>query len=167
MSERCGCSRAKDGIVFFFVGDTLAGSTTEGGVKKTKKKYKTETAREDVSLLGYCARVRRRIHLPTSLRSLRLYLSACLPPFISRWTRCSPLHACISASLKWGDLRTPSRFHGSEHLSGVTLAFVELRAAAAIKAPLILCPTFTQNKPNPPQPPPSPFFFFLIPIRKK
>lgn len=77
MSKRCGCSRAKDGIVFFIVWDKL----TEEVKKTTVKKYKTETAWEDEGLLGYCARVRQRIHLPTSLRSLSLYLSACFPLF--------------------------------------------------------------------------------------
>lgn len=49
-----------------------------------------------------------------------------LPPFISRWAYYSPLHACINASLKWGDLRTPFSFHSSERASRVTLTFAEL-----------------------------------------
>lgn len=49
-----------------------------------------------------------------------------LPPFISRWAYYSPLHACISASLKWGDLRTPFSFHSSKQATRVTFTFADL-----------------------------------------
>lgn len=55
-----------------------------------------------------------------------LYLLPCSPPFISRWAHYSPLHACISAFLKWGDLRMPFSFHSSERPSHVTLTFAKL-----------------------------------------
>lgn len=73
---------------------------------------------------GYCAKWAHFIHLPHhSFPSISI--SSCLPPFISRWAYYSSLHACISASLKWSDLRTPFSFHSSERVSRVTLAFVE------------------------------------------
>lgn len=50
----------------------------------------------------------------------------CVPPFISRWAFYIPMHACISAFLKWGDLRTPFSFHSSERASRVTLTFAKL-----------------------------------------
>lgn len=63
------------------------------------------------------------IHLP---HHPPISISSRLPPFISRWAYYSPLHACISAFLKWGDLRTPFSFHSSELASRVTLTFAEL-----------------------------------------
>lgn len=66
------------------------------------------------------------IHLPHHSFPPQLYLHPCLPPFISRWAFYSPLHACISAFLKWGDLRTPFSFHSSKRASRVTLTFAKL-----------------------------------------